>query len=95
MNLPQRFRWGYDIGTKYLQGKRQVARALKTVGWLLLQTPSDHLSDGRPDSLGEGWRFRMEDGVCIEGACPGRALDPVPVEVLPGGALRIAVNPAR
>jgi len=36
--------------------------------------------------------FRMEDGVCIEGACPGRALDPVPVEVMPGGALRIAAR---
>jgi hypothetical protein len=28
--------------------------------------------------------------VCIDGACPGRALDPVPVEVTPGGTLRIA-----
>ena len=35
--------------------------------------------------------FRMDDGVCIEGACPGRALDPVPVEVTPGGALQIAM----
>jgi nitrite reductase/ring-hydroxylating ferredoxin subunit len=34
--------------------------------------------------------FRMDDGVCVEGACPGRSLDPVPVEVTPGGALRIA-----
>lgn len=34
--------------------------------------------------------FRMEDGVCIDGACPGRALDPVPVEVTPDGILRIA-----
>ena len=34
--------------------------------------------------------FRMEDGVCIEGACPGRSLDPVPVEVTPAGTLRIA-----
>ena len=36
--------------------------------------------------------FRAEDGVCIEGACPGRALDPVPVEVTPGGTLRIALG---
>jgi len=36
--------------------------------------------------------FRMADGVCIDGACPGRALDPVPVEVAPGGALRIAAG---
>lgn len=34
--------------------------------------------------------FRMTDGVCIDGACPGRALDPVPVEVTPHGTLRIA-----
>jgi nitrite reductase/ring-hydroxylating ferredoxin subunit len=34
--------------------------------------------------------FRVEDGVCIDGACPGRSLDPVPVEVTAGGALRIA-----
>jgi len=33
--------------------------------------------------------FRMHDGVCIDGACPGRALDPVPVEVA-AGRLRIA-----
>ncbi|HEU4734938.1 MAG TPA: Rieske 2Fe-2S domain-containing protein [Kofleriaceae bacterium] len=37
--------------------------------------------------------FRMDDGVCIEGACPGRALDPVPVEALPDGTLRIAGAP--
>ena len=36
--------------------------------------------------------FRMEDGVCIDGACPGRALDPVPVEVAPDGTLRIAAG---
>jgi len=34
--------------------------------------------------------FRADDGLCIEGACPGRSLDPVPVEVTPGGTLRIA-----
>jgi nitrite reductase/ring-hydroxylating ferredoxin subunit len=36
--------------------------------------------------------FRVDDGVCIGGACPGRALDPVPVEVTPGGTLRIALG---
>ena len=36
--------------------------------------------------------FRFDDGVCIEGACPGRALDSVPVEVTPGGVLRIAAG---
>ena len=34
--------------------------------------------------------FRFDDGVCIDGACPGRALDPVPVEITPTGTLRIA-----
>ena len=34
--------------------------------------------------------FRATDGVCIDGACPGRALDPVPVDVTPDGTLRIA-----
>jgi nitrite reductase/ring-hydroxylating ferredoxin subunit len=38
--------------------------------------------------------FRMDDGVCIEGACPGRALDPVPVEIAPDGTLRIARAPS-
>jgi len=36
--------------------------------------------------------FRFDDGVCIEGACAGRSLDPVPVEVTPGGTLRIAIS---
>jgi nitrite reductase/ring-hydroxylating ferredoxin subunit len=36
--------------------------------------------------------FRFDDGVCIDGACPGRALDPVPVEITPGGMLRIAAR---
>jgi nitrite reductase/ring-hydroxylating ferredoxin subunit len=36
--------------------------------------------------------FRFDDGVCIEGACPGRSLDPVPVEVTPDGTLRIAAR---
>jgi nitrite reductase/ring-hydroxylating ferredoxin subunit len=36
--------------------------------------------------------FRVEDGVCIDGACPGRALDPVEVEVTPSGTLRIAMT---
>jgi nitrite reductase/ring-hydroxylating ferredoxin subunit len=34
--------------------------------------------------------FRFDDGVCIAGACPGRSLDPVHVEVTPDGTLRIA-----
>lgn len=34
--------------------------------------------------------FRVDDGLCIDGACPGRSLDPVPVEVTPDGVLRIA-----
>jgi nitrite reductase/ring-hydroxylating ferredoxin subunit len=34
--------------------------------------------------------FRASDGVCIDGACPGRALDPIAVEVTPAGTLRIA-----
>ena len=34
--------------------------------------------------------FRFDDGVCIDGACPGRTLDPVPVEVTPAGTVRIA-----
>jgi nitrite reductase/ring-hydroxylating ferredoxin subunit len=34
--------------------------------------------------------FRLDDGVCIDGACPGRALDPVPVAIAPGGVLHIA-----
>jgi nitrite reductase/ring-hydroxylating ferredoxin subunit len=38
--------------------------------------------------------FRMEDGVCIDGACPGRSLDPVPIEVTPNGMLRIAIDGA-
>jgi nitrite reductase/ring-hydroxylating ferredoxin subunit len=33
--------------------------------------------------------FRVDDGVCVAGACPGRALDPVPIELTPDGALRI------
>jgi nitrite reductase/ring-hydroxylating ferredoxin subunit len=28
--------------------------------------------------------FRIEDGACLDGACEGRALDPVPVEVRDG-----------
>ena len=36
--------------------------------------------------------FRASDGVCIDGACPGRALDPVPIEVAPDGTVRIADN---
>ena len=36
--------------------------------------------------------FRFDDGVCIDGACPGRALDPVPVEITPDGTLRIAAR---
>ena len=34
--------------------------------------------------------FRMDDGVCVAGACPGRSLAPVPVEITLTGALRIA-----
>jgi nitrite reductase/ring-hydroxylating ferredoxin subunit len=34
--------------------------------------------------------FRVSDGVCIDGACPGRALDAIPVEITPAGTLRIA-----
>jgi hypothetical protein len=30
--------------------------------------------------------------VCVDGACPGRALDPVPLEVTPDGTLRIALG---
>ena len=37
--------------------------------------------------------FRVTDGVCIDGACPGRALDPIPVEVTAAGTLRIAECP--
>jgi nitrite reductase/ring-hydroxylating ferredoxin subunit len=33
--------------------------------------------------------FRFEDGLCVEGACEGEALDPVPVEIV-GGLVRIA-----
>jgi nitrite reductase/ring-hydroxylating ferredoxin subunit len=36
--------------------------------------------------------FRLDDGMCTEGACEGRALDPVPIEVTPTGTLRIAAN---
>jgi nitrite reductase/ring-hydroxylating ferredoxin subunit len=36
--------------------------------------------------------FRFDDGLCISGACPGRSLDPVPVDVTPSGTLRIAVG---
>lgn len=34
-----------------------------------------------------GARFRIEDGVCVAGPCPGRALTPVAIEVW-GGAIR-------
>jgi nitrite reductase/ring-hydroxylating ferredoxin subunit len=34
--------------------------------------------------------FRLDDGLCIAGACPGRSLDPVAVEVTADGTLRIA-----
>jgi nitrite reductase/ring-hydroxylating ferredoxin subunit len=34
--------------------------------------------------------FRIDDGMCTDGACEGRALDPVPVEVTADGTLRIA-----
>lgn len=34
--------------------------------------------------------FRFDDGVCISGACPGRSLDPVPIEVTADGSVRIA-----
>jgi nitrite reductase/ring-hydroxylating ferredoxin subunit len=34
--------------------------------------------------------FRFEDGLCIQGACPGRSLDPVHVELTLDGTLRIA-----
>ncbi len=37
--------------------------------------------------------FRFDDGACVEGACPGRSLDPVPLEVTPAGTLRIAAQP--
>jgi len=36
--------------------------------------------------------FRLDDGLCIAGACPGRSLDPVRVEVTPDGTLRIAMT---
>ena len=36
--------------------------------------------------------FRADDGVCIAGACPGRALDPVPIEVTADGFVRIATT---
>lgn len=35
--------------------------------------------------------FRIEDGVCFAGACPGEALDPVPVE-LKEGTIRISAK---
>jgi nitrite reductase/ring-hydroxylating ferredoxin subunit len=38
--------------------------------------------------------FRFDDGLCIAGACPGRSLDPVGVEVTPDGTLRIATDAA-
>jgi nitrite reductase/ring-hydroxylating ferredoxin subunit len=28
--------------------------------------------------------FRIEDGACLDGACEGRSLDPVPVEITDG-----------
>ena len=34
--------------------------------------------------------FRLDDGMCLEGACEGRGLDPVPIEVTVNGVLRIA-----
>jgi nitrite reductase/ring-hydroxylating ferredoxin subunit len=45
----------------------------------------------RPD------QFTTRDGEILcsmhfDGACPGRALDPIPVEVAPDGTLRIAVG---
>ena len=33
--------------------------------------------------------FRIDDGMCIEGACEGRALDPVPLEITAEGVIRI------
>jgi nitrite reductase/ring-hydroxylating ferredoxin subunit len=36
--------------------------------------------------------FRFDDGLCISGACPGRSLDPVRVEITPTGTLRIAAD---
>ncbi|HET9625678.1 MAG TPA: Rieske 2Fe-2S domain-containing protein [Kofleriaceae bacterium] len=36
--------------------------------------------------------FRIDDGLCTEGACEGRSLDPVPIEVTPAGTLRIAAE---
>jgi nitrite reductase/ring-hydroxylating ferredoxin subunit len=36
--------------------------------------------------------FRFDDGLCIAGACPGRSLDPVPVDVTPDGTLRIGLG---
>jgi nitrite reductase/ring-hydroxylating ferredoxin subunit len=34
--------------------------------------------------------FRLHDGLCTDGACEGRSLDPVPVEVTAAGVVRIA-----
>jgi nitrite reductase/ring-hydroxylating ferredoxin subunit len=33
--------------------------------------------------------FRMEDGLCIDGACSGSTLDAIPVSVDPAGMLKI------
>ena len=34
--------------------------------------------------------FRFEDGLCIEGACPGRSLDPVPIVIDEG---QVSIDP--
>jgi nitrite reductase/ring-hydroxylating ferredoxin subunit len=35
--------------------------------------------------------FRIDNGLCTDGACEGKSLDPVPIEITAAGTLRIAV----
>jgi len=52
--------------------------------------PDAFMSDGLIVCTRHFARFRPLDGMCVEGACEGSHLDPVPVEIGADGMLRIA-----
>jgi len=61
---PRKLTSSTDRGRPYeLQGKRQIARRLKTTSRLLLQATSDELSNGWRDFLRQCGRIVVQDGV--------------------------------
>jgi hydroxyquinol 1,2-dioxygenase len=55
--------------------------------------PDAFLADGLIVCVRHFARFRPHDGLCVEGACEGSHLDPVPVVIDAEGMLRIGTEP--